>query len=128
MRRRKKLNLRSVNTIESKKDDIIRVIDFRVIPKLPKTGKKIIISMTIMNVSSKKLKQIPYQIGIDEDILHSGVRYSVPPGDSFNVCISWTATKGDHFFFGDADPHNTLKEPKIKQYNNLPQGIDVIIK
>lgn len=128
MRRRKKLNLRSLNTIDSKKDDIIQVLDFKVIPKSPRPGKKINISMTIKNVSSKNLKQIPYQIGIDDIILHSGVRYNVPSGDIFNVCITWTAKKGHHFFFGDADPNNTLKEPKIKQYNNLPQGIDVNIK
>lgn len=128
MRRRKKLNLRSLSTIENKKDDVIQVLDFKVIPKSPKPGKMIKISMTIKNVSAKNLKQIPYQIGIDERILHSGVRYNVPQGDIFNVCITWTAVKGQHFFFGDADPHNTLKEPKIKQYNNLPQGIDVNIK
>ena len=36
--------------------------------------------------------------------------------------------KDTHFFYGDADPDNTLKEPKIKQYNNLPQGTDVKVK
>jgi len=128
MKRRKKLNLKAIRTIEDVKDDVIRVLDFKVTPVTSKKGKKVTVTMTVKNMTEKHLKRIPWQIGMEKQILYSGERYNLPAGDSFNVCITWTAIPGQHFFFGDADPHNTLKEPKIKQYNNLPQGIDVIIK
>jgi len=128
MNRRKKLNLRTISTIEDKKDDIIRVLNFRAAPVNTTKGKKVTVQMTIKNMTSKNLKRIPWQIGMDKVILHNGIRYNLPAGDSFRVCVTWTAIPGYHFFFGDADPNNTLKEPKIKQYNNLPQGIDIKIK
>jgi hypothetical protein len=128
MKKTKKLSLRKIHTIESKKYDVIRVISFRVSPVAPKPGKTVTIKMTIKNVSEKSLKGVPWQIVKNKKILASGVRYDLPAGDSFKISTTWTATKGSHFFYGDADPRNTLKEPKIKQYNNLPQGSDVKIK
>ena len=128
IKRRKKLNLKKVNTIESKKDDKIRVMDFNVNPVISKKGQQVKVNMTIKNVTSKALKTVPWQIGMDKEILHSGIRYNLPAGDSFQVSITWTAKQGKHFIYGDADPKNILREPKIKQYNNLPQGIDVKVK
>ena len=64
----------------------------------------------------------------NKKILCFGVRSEVPAGDSFTVSVTWTAIKGEHFFYGDADPKNILKEPKIKQFNNLPQGADRRVK
>lgn len=128
MKKNKKLSLKKVRTIESKKDDILKVTSFSVSPAVSQTGKPVTIRMTIKNVSEKALKSVPWQIVKNKNILDSGVRYNLPSGDSFKVQTTWTAVKGSHFFYGDADPNNTLKEPKIKQYNNLPQGRDVKIK
>jgi hypothetical protein len=128
MKKTKKLSLKQVRTIESKKDDIIRVTNFTVSPVEARPGRIVTIRMTIKNVSEKTLKGVPWQIVKNKKILVSGVRYELCAGDSFKVSTTWTSAKGSHFFFGDADPSNTLKEPKIKQYNNLPQGSDVKIK
>jgi len=128
VKRRKRLNLKKINTIEGRKHDKIRVTDFKVSPVKSKKGQLVTVSMSITNVTSKTLKSVPWQIGVDRQILHNGIRYNLPGGDSFKVSITWTATAGEHFFFGDADPKNILKEPKIKQFNNLPQGIDVRVK
>lgn len=128
MKKAKKLSLRQVRTIESKKDDVIRVTGFTVTPIAAKPGKHVTIRMTIKNVSEKALKGVPWQIVKDKKILVTGVRYDLAAGDSFRVSTTWTSAKGSHFFYGDADPGNILKEPKIKQYNNLPQGCDVKVK
>lgn len=128
MKRTKKSDLRKIRTIDSKKDDIVRVTSFTVSPTETKPGKTVIIKMTIKNVSAKSIKGVPWQIVKNKKVLDSGIRYNLGAGDSFKISTSWTAAKGTHFFYGDADPKNTLKEPKIKQYNNLPQGSDVKIK
>jgi len=125
---RKKLNLKKISTIESKKDDIVRVTRFSVSPLDAKPGKVVTVRMTIKNVSDHMLKGVPWQIVKNKKVLDSGIRCNLPAGDSFKITTTWTASKGTHFFFGDADPKNTLKEPKIKQFNNLPQGADVRIK
>lgn len=128
MKKTKKLSLKKVRTIESKKDDMVRVSSFSVTPAAAKPGKPVTVKMTIKNVSEKTLKSVPWQIVRNKKILDAGVRYNLASGDSFKVQTTWTAVKGSHFFYADADPKNTLKEPKIKQYNNLPQGSDVKIK
>ncbi len=128
VKRKKKLNLKKINTIESRKDDIIRVMDFKVNPVKSRMGKQVTVNMTIKNVTDKTLRSVPWQIGMDNEILNSGVRYKLPAGESFKVCITWTAKAGHHFFYGDADPKNTLQEPRVKQYNNLPQGFDIEVK
>lgn len=125
---KKKLSLKKIKTTHSKKDDKVMVTRFSVTPAKPLKGEKVTVKMTIKNVSEKSLKQIPWQIVKDKKILCHGVRNEVPSGDNFTVSVTWTATKGDHFFYGDADPKNTLKEPKIKQFNNLPQGADLKVK
>jgi len=125
---KKKLSLKKVKTTHSKKDDKVSVTRFSVTPAEPKKGDKITIKMTIRNVSDKSLKQIPWQIVKNKKILSYGMRSEVPAGDSFTVSVTWTAIKGEHFFYGDADPKNILKEPKIKQFNNLPQGADRRVK
>ena len=128
IKRRKKLNLRKIKTIDSHTEDVVRVLDFKVSPVKSKKGKNVTVNMVIKNVSPKTLRSVPWQIGMDDEILNSGTRYNLGPGDSFKVCITWTAEPGHHFIYGDADPHNTLKEPRVKQYNNLPQGFDVVVK
>lgn len=128
MKKSKKLSLKKINTIESKKDDIVKVTHFSVSPVQTSPGKQVTIKMTIKNVSDKTLKGVPWQIVKNKKILDSGVRYNLSPGDIFKISATWTASKGTHFFYGDADPKNILREPKIKQYNNLPQGSDVKIK
>lgn len=125
---KKKLSLKKVKTTISRKDDKVSVTKFSVSPKSPKKGDKILIKMTIKNVTDKTLKSIPWQIVKNKKILYYGVRNEVSAGDSFTISVSWTAAKGNHFFYGDADPKNTLKEPKIKQFNNLPQGSDLKVK
>src|SRR4030095_8024205 len=128
MKKIKKLSLKNIRTIESKKDDIVRVTNFSVTPLVAKPGKVVTIKMTIKNVSERTLKGVPWQIVKNKKVLDSGIRCNLAAGDSFKIATSWTSAKGTHFFFGDADPKNTLKEPKIKQFNNLPQGADVKIK
>ena len=108
--------------------DIIMVSDFSAAPLHPKPGTKVIIRMTIKNVSKKKLSKIPWRIVKDKKVINYGIRYSLAAGDSFNISTSWTATTGVHFFYADADPNNILKEPRIRQFNNLPQGVDIIVK
>ena len=125
---KKKLSLRKVKTTQSRKDDKVMVTKFSVSPVKPKKGDKVTVRMSIKNVSEKLLRSIPWQIVKNKKILSYGVRNDVPSGDSFTVSLTWTASKGDHFFYGDADPKNTLKEPKIKQFNNLPQGADLRVK
>ncbi|MCC6865124.1 MAG: hypothetical protein IT280_03085 [Ignavibacteria bacterium] len=125
---KKKLNLRKIKTTQSKKDDKVSVTRFSVSPQKPKKGDKVTVKMTIKNVSEKLLKGVPWQIVRNKKILYYGVRNEIASGDSFTVSVTWTALKGNHFFYGDADPKNTLKEPKIKQFNNLPQGADLKIK
>lgn len=125
---KKKLSLKKVKTTHSKKDDKVSVTRFSVSSAKPLPGEKVTIKMTIKNVSDKLLKHIPWQIVKNKKILCYGVRNDVPSGNSFQVSVTWTAQKGKYFFYGDADPKNVLKEPKIKQFNNLPQGSDMIIK
>jgi hypothetical protein len=128
MKKSKKLSLKQVRTIESRRDDKVKVTGFSVSRSSAKKGETVIIRMIIKNVSDKSLKGVPWQIVRNRKILDAGVRYNLASGDSFKISTTWTAAKGSHFFYGDADPNNTLKEPKIKQYNNLPQGHDVKIK
>ena len=113
---------------KQKKDDKVSVTRFSVTPLKPKKGDKVSVKMTIKNVSPKVLKAVPWQIAKNRKILCFGVRNDVASNDSFTVSVTWTAAKGEHFFYGDADPKNILKEPKIKQFNNLPQGADIKVK
>jgi len=108
--------------------DIIRVTGFTASPVHPKAGKTVIIKISIKNVSKRLLKKVPWRIVKDKKVLDSGIRYELPAGDTFRISTTWTAKHGAHFFYGDADPNNILKEPRIRQFNNLPQGIDIIVK
>jgi|SRR4030095_7574279 hypothetical protein len=128
MRKRKKLNLKQISTTEDKKNDVIRVTGFKVSPVAPKKGKQVSVIMTMKNVTSRTIKKVPWQIVRNNNILDQGIRYNLMAGDSFRVSVTWTAVAGQHFFYGDADPKNILREPRIKQFNNLPQGIDVKVK
>jgi len=109
MKKTKKLHLKKIRTTDSKRDDKVKVTGFSVLPLKPKAGKTVTIRMTIK-------------------ILDHGVRFNLSAGDSFKVSTTWTATKGSFFIYADADPKNTLREPKIKQFNNLPQGTDLKVK
>jgi hypothetical protein len=115
-------------TISGRKDDKVRVTSFSVKPVHPEPGEPVTIRMSIKNVSGMLLKSIPWQIIKDKSILDFGTRCSLPSGDSFSISVTWNAKPGNHFFYGDVDPENTLKEPRIKQYNNSPQGIDVTVQ
>src|SRR5512138_2026211 len=120
--KRKKFNIKKVATIDGSKDDVISVTDFKVTPVNARKGKKVTVKLTIKNVTEKNLKRVPWQIGLNNKILDRGVRYDLSGGESFTVAVTWNAVKGQHFFFADADPNNTLREAKINQFNNLPQG------
>jgi len=128
MRQKRKKIISKEDTTFGLKNDKVRVTHFTVSPSSPKAGKPAKIKMVIENVSSHTIKKIPWQIVKDKKVLDSGNRFDLPPGDSFTVSVTWTAASGSHFFYGDADPENTLNEPKIKQFNNIPQGIDVRVK
>jgi len=110
------------------KGDKIRVTGFSVSPINPERGKQITIKLTMKNVSAHTIEKVPWQIIKDKKVLQSGARYDVASGDSFKITTTWTATQGSHFFYADADPDNTLNEPKIRLFNNLPQGFDVVVK
>lgn len=125
--RKKPLSLKKLRMNDDKSDKI-NVTKFSVKPLKPKAGLPITIKMTIKNVSSSVLKFIPWQIGKDKKILDSGVHYDLKAGDSFTVCITSTAVKGEHFYYSDADPENTLQEPRAKQLNNFPQGVDIVVR
>lgn len=128
MRKVKKLHLKKIRTTQSRKDDKVSVTGFSVRPQKPKAGKPVTIRMTIKNVSGKILKSVPWHIVKNKKILDHGVRFNLSAGDSFKVSTTWTASKGSFFIYADADPKNTLREPKIKQFNNLPQGTDLKVK
>ncbi len=128
MKKTKKLHLKKIRTTESKRDDKVKVTGFSVLPLKPKAGKTVTIRMTIKNVSEKLIKSVPWHIVKNKKILDHGVRFNLSAGDSFKVSTTWTATKGSFFIYADADPKNTLREPKIKQFNNLPQGTDLKVK
>lgn len=128
MKRNKKLDLKKISTTHSKKDDKVKVTSFTVSPVNPKAGKTVTIKMVIKNVSSRLLACVPWQIVKNKKALDCGVRFNLASGDSFRISTTWQADKGSHFFYADADPGNVLKEPKIKQYNNLPQGKDVKVR
>jgi hypothetical protein len=115
-------------TITGKKDDKVMVTSFSVKPSHPENGETVTIRMSIKNVSGKSLDRIPWQIVKDKSILDFGTRCSLSSGDTFSVSVTWKAKPGNHFFYGDVDPENTLKEPRVKQYNNSPQGIDVTVQ
>lgn len=125
MDKRKSPLIKEEETITGKKDDKVRVTSFSVRPLNPKPGETVTIKMTVKNMSSSVLESIPWQIVCDRKILESGTRNLLSKGDSFTVSVTWTAKAGNHFFYGDVDPQNVLNEPKIKQYNNFPQGIDI---
>jgi hypothetical protein len=127
MKRIKNTIIPEHDTISGKKDDKVEVIDFNVKPLNPKPGKIVTISFTVKNVSGELLSEVPWQIGKDKTIFCYGERYNVPAGQTFKVSVTWTASAGAHFFYADIDPRNILKEPRIKQFNNFPQGIDVIV-
>lgn len=115
-------------SISGRKDDKVMVTSFSVKPVHPETGEIVTIKMAIKNVSGTLLKSIPWQIVKDKSILDFGTRCSLPSGETFSVSVTWKARPGSHFFYGDVDPENTLKEPRVKQYNNSPQGIDVSVQ
>jgi hypothetical protein len=108
--------------------DIIRVTGFTASPVYTSPGKTITIKMSIKNVTKHLLKKVPWRIVKNKKVLDSGVRHGLPAGDTFRISTTWIAKPGTYFFYGDADPNNILKEPRIRQFNNLPQGIDIMVK
>jgi hypothetical protein len=127
MKKRKSHIIKKEETITGKKDDKIQVTFFSVKPLNPKPGETVIIKMKVKNVSGSELNIVPWQIVCDKKILESGVRNNLPKGDTFTVGVTWTAKPGSHFIYGDVDPNNTLNEPREKQFNNSPQGVDVVV-
>jgi hypothetical protein len=128
MKKKLRAPLSKAQTIWGSEGDIIKVTKFTATPARPKLKQKVQIKMTIKNVSKKKLEKVPWRIVKDKKVLDHGIRYDLSSGDSFNISTTWTATSGSHFFYADADPNNILNEPKIRQFNNLPQGVDVIVE
>jgi hypothetical protein len=127
MDKRKSTIIKKEETISGRKNDKIQVTSFSVKPLNPKTGETVTVKMSVKNVSGTLLQGIPWQIVCDKNVLESGIRRTLPKGDSFTVSVTWTAKPGGHFFHGDVDPENVLNEPKVKQYNNFPQGIDIVV-
>ncbi len=127
MKRNKSMIIPKSETISGKKDDKVEVTEFIVKPLNPKPGKNVTISFTVKNVSGELLAEVPWQVGKDKIILCYGERYNIPAGQKFKISVTWTAAAGKHFFYADIDPRNILKEPRAKQFNNFPQGIDVIV-
>ena len=127
MEKRKALQLNSIDLINNKTGDKVRVVDFEVSPKTPIPGELLKIKFRVENVGNSKLKLVPWRIVNNKEILYSGYRFNLPSGSSFEVTATWQAVKGNHFFYADIDPQNILNEPKSKQYDNFPQGVDVIV-
>jgi len=125
MRKKQKLAFKKSDLLNSQKNDIVQVTDFTVKPVSAKAGEAITIRMEIANVSNKNLKRVPWQIVKDKKILFSGSRFDLPSGNRFSISFTWSAAPGTHFIYGDVDPKNVLREPRTKQFNNSPQGIDV---
>jgi hypothetical protein len=127
MKSKQKKAINTAKTTFAAKDDVVRVIKFSVTPVKPRPGEEVAIKMTIKNSSGKTLKRVPWQIILGKKLLYSGTRYGLKAKDTFSVKATWTAVAGSHFIFADADPDNTLDEPRIMQFNNLPQGFDVVV-
>ena len=118
---------RKINSLNNKKGDIVKVVNFQVTPKRTKPGDMIKIKFTVQNLNQHTLKLVPWRIVNDKKIIYSGYRFNLPAGSSFDVTTSWKAEKGNHFIFADVDPQNILNEPREWQLNNFPQGVDVVV-
>lgn len=125
MNKRKSPLIKKEETITGGKNDKVQVTSFTVRPLNPKPGETVTIKMSVKNVSGSVLEGIPWQVICDKKVLESGIRNILSKDDSFTVAVTWTAKAGSHFFYGDVDPLNVLNEPRIQQYNNFPQGIDI---
>lgn len=127
-------NTKSRSKLPDKKDlidssigDKVRVMKFSVSPKKSRAGDLLRINFTVQNVSGAVLKLVPWRIVNKKTVLYSGYRFNLPSGSSFDVSTTWEARKGNHFLFVDIDPLNVLNEPRAKQYDNFPQGVDVVV-
>jgi hypothetical protein len=127
MRKRKSTLIHKIDLITSETGAKVKVIRFAVSPKSPSPGDLMRIKFSVLNVSHSLLKLVPWRIVKNKTIIYSGYRFNLPKGSSFDVTATWEAVKGQHFFYTDVDPQNILHEPRSKQFNNFPQGIDVVV-
>ena len=125
MNKRKSPLIKEEESITGRKNDKVQVTSFSIKPMNPRAGDTVTIRMSVRNVSGSALEGIPWQIICDKKVLESGIRNILPKDDTFTVAVTWTAKAGGHFFYGDVDPENVLNEPRVKQFNNFPQGIDI---
>jgi len=127
MLRYKSPPIKSINLLNNQVGSKIRVMRFFVSPQKPKAGNIVRIKFSVLNVTGSTLRLVPWRIVNIRTIIYSGYRFNLPAHASFDVTASWEAGKGKHFFYVDIDPQNILQEPRTKQFNNFPQGVDVIV-
>lgn len=127
IKKHKSTLIHKIDLIDNSTGDKVKVLHFTVTPKNPKPGDLLKIKFSVQNVTHSTLKLVPWRIVDNKTIIYSGYRFNLLPGTFFDITASWTAVKGQHFFYIDIDPQNVLNEPKSKQYDNFPQGVDIVI-
>ena len=128
MKKSKLPGVKPVDLVTNEIGDKIKVDDFSVSPLKPKFGELVKIKFSVSNVTRTTIKLVPWRIVNGKTILYSGYRFNLLPSSSFDVSVTWEAVRGRHFFFVDLDPQNILNEPRSKQFDNFPQGVDVIVQ
>jgi hypothetical protein len=125
MKKGKLPGVKLVDLLTNEIGDKIKVNNFIVTPIKPQQGDLVRIKFSVSNVTKSKLKLVPWRIVNNKTILYSGYRFNLLPATSFDIVVTWEAVKGNHFFYVDIDPQNILDEPRAKQFDNFPQGVDV---
>lgn len=128
MKKSKLPGVKLVDLVTSDFGDKIKVDNFSVSPLKPKQGEPVKIKFSVSNVTKTNIKLVPWRIVNGKTILYSGYRFNLLPSSSFDVSVTWEAVRGKHFFFVDLDPQNILNEPRSKQFDNFPQGIDLVVQ
>jgi hypothetical protein len=128
MRKSKLPGLKLVDLVTNEIGDKIKVDSFIVTPLKPHNGDNVKIKFSVSNVTKSIIKLVPWRIVNGKTIVYSGYRFNLLPLSSFDVTVTWEAVKGKHFFFVDIDPQNILDEPRSKQFDNFPQGVDVNVQ
>lgn len=128
MKKVKPPEVKLVDLVTNEIGDKIKVDNFVVSPIKPKHGEPVKIKFSVSNVTKTTLKLVPWRIVNGKTILYSGYRFNLLPASSFDVSVTWEAVKGKHFFFVDIDPQNILDEPRAKQFDNFPQGVDITVQ
>jgi len=127
MKKVKPPEVKLVDLVTNETGDKIKVDNFTVSPLKPKQGELVKIKFSVSNLTKTIIKLVPWRIVNGKTILYSGYRFNLLPLTSFDVTVTWNAVRGKHFFFVDLDPQNILNEPRSKQFDNFPQGVDVTV-